>query len=100
MKSKINKKMNKKADVPVTILVIGVFAVCTLALLSFMYSSNKLNKSLDGIKLMEEANAKIEKGNLNYLYLDKKEKRLDIGSDEEGFSLFKEKIIFSLEYTP
>ena len=28
---------NKKADIPVTILVIGVFAICSMAIFSFIY---------------------------------------------------------------
>jgi len=92
--------MNKNGDLPVTILVIGVFAVCTLALLSFFYSSYILSKSLEGTELIEEVNARVEAGKLDTLYLDLKENKLDIGIDEKGFHLFKEKIVFSVEYNP
>ncbi len=59
MKNKISQSKNKKADVPVTILVIGVIAVCALALLSFLSSSFKLEQSFTGVSAMEELNAKI-----------------------------------------
>ena len=38
-------RMNKKASVPVTILVIGVFAICGFALVSFFLSEFKLSNS-------------------------------------------------------
>ena len=90
-------KINKHGDLPITLLVIGVFAVCTLALLSFMYSSYNLNKSLAGVNIVEKANGQIESQNLEHLYLDKK---VDKFSPEWGFDWFKKKIIFSVEYNP
>ena len=92
--NKINKK-NKRGDLPVTILIIGVFGVCILAIFSFIYSSYKINKSFVGIEIMEKANAQIEANNLDHLYLYKKITKL---SPEWGFDWFKEKIIFSVEY--
>lgn len=60
-KSKITKKMNKKGDVPVTLLVIGVFAVCTLALISFYLASIKITNSFAGVSVMENINSVAEK---------------------------------------
>ena len=40
-------KKNKKGNIPITILVIGVVAICVLALGSFAFSSFKLNKSFN-----------------------------------------------------
>ena len=51
---------NKKADVPVTILVIGVFALCTLAIFSFFVSSFKSQDSFKGVEVVEEANSLLE----------------------------------------
>lgn len=90
-------KMNKKGDLPVTLLVIGVFAVCTLALLSFLYSSYQAHKSLVGVDIIEEANMQIELQSLNHLYLDA---RVNKFSPEWGFNWFKEEIVFSVEYNP
>jgi hypothetical protein len=64
--------MNKRGDIPLTILVIGVFAVCTLALISFIYSSYLINKAFVGVEIMEKANIQIESHSTDHLYLDKK----------------------------
>jgi hypothetical protein len=90
-------KINKRGDLPLTVLVIGVFAVCILAIISFIYSSFLLHKSFVGIDIMEKANIQIESHNLNHVYLYKKVTKF---SPEWGFDWFKEKIIFSVEYNP
>jgi hypothetical protein len=90
-------KMNKKGDLPVTVLVIGVFGVCILALLSFFYSSFQVQKSLVGIDIMEKANTQIETNHLGHLYLYKTVKVL---SPEWGFNWLKDKVVFSVEYNP
>jgi hypothetical protein len=90
-------KKDKKGDLPVTILIIGVFAVCTLAILSFLYSSYQIHKSFVGVEITEKANVQIESQNLGHFYLEKKVNEL---SPEWGFNWFKEKIVFSVEYNP
>lgn len=90
-------KKNKRGDLPVTVLVIGVFGVCILALLSFVHSSFKIQKSFVGVEIMEKANIQIELNGLNHLYLYKEVTKL---SPEWGFNWFKKKIIFSVEYNP
>jgi len=57
---------NKKADIPVTILVIGVFAICSLAIFSFMNSNILGKKDSLGIGLFEEIHSDVEKF---YFYL-------------------------------
>jgi len=44
---------NKKADIPVTILVIGIVAICIFAILSFVNSSRKIQESFVGVGLIE-----------------------------------------------
>lgn len=88
-------RMNKRGDLPVTVLVIGVFGVCTLAILSFFYSSYQVQKALVGLDIMEKANVQMETNNLGHVYLYKK---VTVFSPEWGFDWFKEKIIFSVEY--
>jgi hypothetical protein len=99
---KKNKKygMNKRGDLPVTILVIGVLVVCIIALISFMHSSSKVKKTFSGIDLIEEANAKIEAGNLNTFYIEKTVNKFSPGFEGEDFSWTKEKLIFSVQYNP
>lgn len=44
---------NKRGDVPITILVIGVFAICVLTIFSFALSSNKINNGMACVGLQE-----------------------------------------------
>jgi len=89
--------MNKKGDLPVTLLVIGVFAVCTLALLSFFYSSYSLNKSFVGVETLEKANIKIEFDETNTFSLYEIENKF---SPKLSFDWIEEKIIFFVKYEP
>jgi hypothetical protein len=90
-------KVDKRGDLPLTILVIGVFAVCTLAIFSFIYSSHQINASFIGVEIIEKANIQIESHNLDHIYLNKKATKF---SPEWGFNWFKEVIVFSVEYNP
>jgi hypothetical protein len=106
----------KQGDITIMILVIGVFAVCSLALLSFYYSDIKVKNSFVGIELMENINVEIEKyyfyknlgiedeeikeimniiedGEGKYLFEEKKEKYWEF-----SFDWRKERIIFSVKY--
>lgn len=55
--------INKKGDVPITVLVLGVFVICSLALLSFYASSFNVGKSFEGVDLTEKMNSKINEYN-------------------------------------
>jgi hypothetical protein len=65
MKTKFIK--NKKADVPITILVIMIVAICILTILSFLTSRARVQSSPLGIELIEEINSDVEKF---YFYLN------------------------------
>ncbi len=57
-----NKKyMNKKADITVTVLTIGIIAVCFFALLSFYISDLNTSKNFEGISLIEKVYVRAEK---------------------------------------
>lgn len=57
----VNKNMNKRGDIPTTILVIGVIVVCTLALVSFFLSTNQEEKNyFAGIGVIEQLDSQIE----------------------------------------
>ena len=47
---------NKKGDIPITILVIGVFIVCTLTLLNFYFEGFKDTTLFEGVLLIKEVN--------------------------------------------
>jgi len=51
---------NKRGDIPVTILLIGVIAICGLAIFSFVASSFTKSQSFIGVSKMEELSAKID----------------------------------------
>lgn len=100
--------MNHKGDVTITMLVIGIFAVCTIALISFFQSSVEVRNSLVGFNLVEKMNADIEsytfaqKDSLKDLQI-KTDAGGDYFSEEEKVtsgSLWwkKEKIAFYLKY--
>jgi hypothetical protein len=52
---------NKKGDIPITILVIGVVAICILAIFSFYFSDRKIKEDLNNIGIIEEAAVMKEK---------------------------------------
>ncbi len=107
---------NKKGDIAITILVIGVFAICSLALLTFYISDYKISNSFVGLDVMQNLNADVD---LYRYYLDQgmSEEELDkeFGITTEGeykhifrgkpvkkFNLFgknsEEIFIFSVDY--
>jgi hypothetical protein len=57
------KKMNKKADVPVMVLVIGVVAICSLAIFSFIAAKKIIeeNSLENGLYLFEQVYSDLEK---------------------------------------
>ena len=50
---------NKKADIPIVILVLGVIAVCALAIFSFLSFSFKVGKSFAQVSVTEKLDAQI-----------------------------------------
>lgn len=94
---------NKRGDIPITILVIGVFTICTLAILSFFNSSFQTEESFVGINEMEKINIQIEKYNSGVSLADLDVKEVGEGFiylEKKSFPLFwaKEKILFSVKY--
>jgi hypothetical protein len=92
--------MNRKGDISVTILVIGVFCICVFAMFSFLHSSFVAFDSFKGINYMENMNLVIENSSFNgnnldsfYLYENK-----TYISPELSFNWIKEKTIFSVMY--
>jgi len=77
-------KVNKRGDIPVTILVIGVFAVCSLALLSFYISDIKTGNSFIVISSVEKMNSQIEQYSCSY--------NLNADFDKEGNFYQEEKV--------
>jgi len=51
---------NKKGDIAITLLVMGVFAVCSLALLTFFISDFTISNSFVGIDMVHKLNSQID----------------------------------------
>ncbi|KKU75673.1 MAG: hypothetical protein UY01_C0006G0002 [Candidatus Nomurabacteria bacterium GW2011_GWB1_47_6] len=49
--------MNARGDVPITILVVGVFAICSLALFSFYLSGTSGDKIFLKVSIVEKTNS-------------------------------------------
>lgn len=87
---------NRKGDIPITILVIGVMLICAIAIVSFFSSTVKERNSFVGIDLVEKMNLQIEEkvfNNENPAGLSVKK------NTTEGFLFWKKEVLlFSAEY--
>jgi hypothetical protein len=88
---------NKRGDIPITILVVGVILICTIALVSFISSSISVRKTFTGISVVEQLDSQIEenyaKGNYTARNYAEKE-------TTEGILWWAKKVLsFSVEYT-
>ena len=54
---------NKRGDIPTAILVLGAFAVCALALISFYASSIFVENNFFGLDLVEKMNSQVNEYN-------------------------------------
>jgi hypothetical protein len=59
--NKNSLKENNKANLPITIFVIGVIAICILTIFSFVFSIGKISSKNWGFELMEEVKVDLEK---------------------------------------
>ena len=88
---------NRKANIPVTILVLGVVMICTLALISFFSSSFSFKKFSTSVSVLEEFSVKINEYNFyksRGISGEQINKALDI---EEGY-LYMEKNDLKIRY--
>ena len=92
---------NKKADAPVTILVLGVVVICILAIVSFYFSYQNVKKGFRSLDVVEEAVLVKEKlGFYQNLGLSKEEseKLIDIRSDILGSYVYTERSPIYVKY--
>ena len=90
-------KKNKRGDVPVTILVLGVLAVCALAMLTFIQSERGVVKSFVGVDILEQAHIQVEMNGLQKFYA---EELKTVFKPRIGGKWITKKVIFSVEYIP
>ncbi len=87
------KKLNKKSNVPIILFVIGVFTVCSFALLTFFISDFEFSNSFVGVGVMQELSIQYEE--YSY-YLDqgvsesKVQTYFNVDQDQNGKYLFIE----------
>lgn len=92
--------MNKKADITVTVLTIGIIAVCFFALLSFYISDLSTSKNFEGIGSIEKVNVRAEKGegaedcDLGGCYKE------EIWGKWRWYHVREKKLLFKVEYYP
>ncbi len=80
--------INKKGDVPIVILVLGVFLICMMVLGSFYFFQNRMKRVFVGVGVIERAAAVEDKyyfyKNLEIFTDEEIEQMLGIQRDEEG----------------
>ena len=108
---------NRKGDVPTAILVLGTFAVCALALVSFFASNLFVETTFFGPDLVEKMNSQVNEynfyssKNLNSeeireillleenFYINEEGKYFEINKSNEGFWFWEdERFLFSVKY--
>lgn len=91
---------NKKGDIPITILVLGIVAVCILAIVSFNVSLLKVQKNFD-IQIVKEINLIKEKadfyGNLGFSK-EETDSVLNIKYDSQGRYILLARESISVRY--
>ena len=92
---------NKHGDIPITILVIGVLAICALAIISFYFSDRNVRNGFDSLELIEEISIEREKiifyENAGLSQEEIKE-IIEIRSDTQGRYLFIEQNTIRIRY--
>jgi len=92
--------MNKRGNLPIIILVLGVLAVCSLALLSFYSSNFKVSNNFAGVKLIEKLNSQIETNLYEGKSVDGLNEFKEVTNYKFKDGFLKKKIIFSVTYNP
>ena len=96
-----------KANITITVLVISVLLICSIALITFIMAKTRIVNIFTGVYLMEELNSQIEHYSVN-TDLNMVDTRVNsLGKrvfyqekiDSSGFWLWKkDKVSFSVEY--
>lgn len=88
--------MDKRGDIPLTILVIGIILVCCIAIFSFSSSTIKARNSFVGIGFVEKLNSQIE----DKIFAGQDPTGLYLEDKVSQGILFwkKEVVLFSVEY--
>ena len=93
---------NKRGDIPITILVIGVLAICALTIFSFYSSNRSFKNTLDSIDVIEKILIEKEKISLYEKSLEFTQEEIEeifnIKEDIQGNYIIEEKGALSVRY--
>lgn len=92
---------NKKGDIPITVLVIGVFAICVFAIISFHIADNDVKDSISSVSAVEQSALAVEKISFyENLEIDSEriDELLDVQSDSQGRYILIEQGSVSVRY--
>ncbi|MCA9487420.1 MAG: hypothetical protein KC516_00485 [Nanoarchaeota archaeon] len=87
---------NKKSNIPIIFFVLGVFLVCSFALLTFFISDFQLSNSFVGLSVVENLNYNLEEYNFyvnQNILLTRVDEFLNVSSDAVGRYLYGEKVV-------
>ncbi|MEK6898035.1 MAG: hypothetical protein AABX28_01610 [Nanoarchaeota archaeon] len=87
-KQKQGLQFNRKGDISVTILVLGVVVICSLALYSFYSSSIGVKKDFTGLSIIREINSVAEE--IRFY------KNPEINKNPEVMEIFNKEIIYKV----
>lgn len=104
-----NRYKNKRGDIPVTILVLGVFAICLLAIFSFYLADRHVRNDFSSIGIIEKAkilrdkvvfysDEKIGMDEAEIKQLFNQTEGVEISSDREGKYIYLESGGVSVKY--
>ncbi len=80
---------DKRGDIPITILVIGIVAICIMAIFSFYFSDRRVKEDLNNIGIIETAAVMKEKISLyRNLGFSEEEIKKEFGIKDETFEGF------------
>ena len=102
------RTLNKKGNIPITILVIGVIAVCVLTIFSFWNGAEKERQSFVGAGLIETIYSMQEENKLNKFDSFQEKKsfnqngvKIDFEGDKINATYVRgKKVLVEIEYTP
>ncbi len=91
---------NRRAQIPIVILVLGVVAVCVMAIFSFITSSSRFDASFSGISVAKSLTSQIESYHFYISVGEDPSKYLNIEPPGrgEGKSLFSQGKGISIRY--
>ena len=101
----MRKNMNKKADITIIVLVLGIIAVCFFAIITFVNSNISTQNSFENLRIIWDMNQKIENGEIISLPVKQNSlgKYYEYLFEEKKGRIFlpsRPKVLFRVRYYP